>query len=168
MYKEDSFIKNINFKFLVAPVLFIGLILISFIPIWTVLGFCPNFFVMMLYLWLIYRPDLIQFRSLLIVSLMQDGLYSYPLGISILEIMPLFLFAQIFRRLILQKTFGFVFCGYVAYLFVFSLAKWVILSCFKQEWLPGLPLFHLMVFSVLVYPLVCQLSLGLQKYIDRH
>ena len=123
---------------------------------------------MMLYLWLIYRPDLIQFRSLVIVSLLQDGLYGYPLGISILEIMPLFLFAQIFRRLILQKTFGFVFCGYVAYLLVFSVAKWVILSCFKQEWLPGLPLLNLMVFSILAYPLVCQLSLGLQKYIDRH
>lgn len=168
MYRQDSFIKKINFKFLVVPVLFIGLILVSFIPIWTDLGFCPNFYVMMLYLWLIYRPDIIQVRGLVIVSLVQDGLYGYPLGISIVEMMPLFLFAKMFRRLILQKSFGFVFCGYVAYLFVFSLVKWLVLSTFKQEWLPALPIFNLIIFSVLVYPMVCHISLVLQKYIDRH
>ena len=159
---------TLNFKFLVAPVLFLGLILISFIPIWTYLGFCPNFFVMVLYLWLIYRPDLIQSPSVVGVSLVQDGLYGYPLGISVLEILPLFLFTRLFRRLILHKSFGSVFCGYVVYLFIFSFTKWVILSLFKYKCLPVFPLLKLIGFSILVYPLVCQMSVALQKYIDRH
>jgi cell shape-determining protein MreD len=112
-----------------------ALVFLSFIPGWSSLGFCPDFFVMMLYLWLVYRPDLIQFPGLVIIGLIQDGLYGYPLGISIFEIMLLFLSTQFLRRFILQRSFGFIFAGYVAYLFTYSSIKWFILSCFKHEWL---------------------------------
>lgn len=159
---------SLNFKFLVAPVLFLGLVLFSFLPVWGYLGFCPNFFIMVLYLWLIYRPDLIQLPSIVFVSLIQDGLYGYPLGVSLIEILPLFFFTQYFRRLILQKSFGSVFCGYVGYLIIFSLTRWGILSFFKGQWLPIFPLLQSVGFSLLVYPLVCHLSIALQKYIDRH
>lgn len=168
MYKQESFLDTINIKLIVVLCLFIGLSLISFIPLWTHLGFCPNFFVMVLYLWLIYRPDLIQFWGLMVVGLIQDGLYGYPLGVSILEILQLVFFAKIFRKLILQKSFGFVFGGYIAYLLVYSFAEWGILSSFKQEWLPIRPILNFIGFSILTYPVVCQISLFLQKYIDRH
>lgn len=168
MYNQESFLNTINIKPTVVSCLLVGLSLISFIPIWTHLGFCPNFFVMVLYLWLIYRPDLIQFWGLMVVGLSQDGLYGYPLGVSILGILQLIFFAKIFRKLILQKSFGFVFCGYIAYLLVYSITQWGILSFFKQEWLPVFPILNFIGFSILTYPVVCQISLSLQKYIDRH
>ncbi len=168
MYNQESFLSTKNIKPTVISCLLVALSLISFLPIWTHLGFSPNFFVMVLYLWLIYRPDLIQFWGLMMVGLIQDGLYGYPLGISILGILQLIFFAKIFRKLILRKSFGFVFCGYIAYLLVYSITKWAVLSIFKQEWLPVLPILNFIGFSILTYPVVCQISLSLQKYIDRH
>ncbi len=168
MYNQESFLNEKHIKPTVVSCLLVGLSLISFIPVWTHLGFCPNFFVMVLYLWLIYRPDLIQFGGLMVVGLIQDGLYGYPLGLSIFGILQLIFFAKIFRKLILQKSFGFVFCGYIAYLLVYSITNWGILSFLKQEWLPVLPILNFIGFSILTYPVVCQISLFLQKYIDRH
>lgn len=168
MYNQESFINKINIKALIVFCLFMTLVFLSFIPGWSRLGFCPNFFIMMLYLWLVYRPDLIQLPGLVITGLIQDGLYGYPLGMSILEIMLLFLFAQFLRRFVLERSFGFIFAGYVAYLFTYSSIKWFILSCFKHEWLSLIPMLKVTGFSLLAYPVVCSLSLSLQRYIDRY
>ncbi|WP_156962079.1 hypothetical protein [Candidatus Paracaedibacter symbiosus] len=121
---------------------------------------------MTLYLWLVYRPDLIQLRGLILVGLFQDALYGYPLGISIFEILLLYALIQAFRRYILQESFGFIFAGYAAYLLIYSHMKWFILSYFKGEWLSYTPLLKFMGFSLLIYPAVCSLSLAIQKYID--
>lgn len=166
MYSQETFIKQFNMKTIIVFCLFMGLVCLSFIPIWSSLGFSPDFMVMMLYLWLVYRPDLIQFPILSVIGIIQDGLYGDPLGIAILEIMLLFLFTRFLKRFILHKSFGFIFAGYVAYLLAYSLMEWFILSCFKHEWLSLIPTLKATVFSILVYPVVCSLSLSIQKHLD--
>jgi len=168
MYNQESFIKKINLKAIVVFCLLMMLVFLPLIPGWSSLGFSPDFLVMMLYLWLVYRPDLIQFPGLVIIGLIQDGLYGYPLGISIFEIMLLLLFTQFLRHFILHRSFGFIFAGYVAYLLIHSTIEWIILSCFKHEWLSLMPMLKVTIFSLLVYPVVCHLSLSIQKYIDSY
>lgn len=167
MYEEESLLDKISFRALFITGFFISLSLASFLPIWTALEFCPNLFIMMLYLWLVYRPDLVSLRVLAVVGGIQDGLHGHPLGVSLLEISLLFAFCQFLRRVILEKSFGSIFMGYVAYLLVYTTVKWLILSCFKQEWLSLVPMIRVMVFSLLVYPLVCELSVKIQYYIDK-
>lgn len=167
LHQEDSFLDKISFRALFITGVFVGLSLVSFLPVWTALGFCPNLFIMVLYLWLIYRPDLVRFRGLAVVGIVQDGLHGHPLGLSILEMALLFIFCHLLRRVLLKKSFGFIFMGYVAYLLVYTTVKWLILSCFKQEWLSLIPMIKVMIFSLLVYPLICELSVKIQQYIDR-
>lgn len=166
MYQEELIFIKANLKAGVVLCLLLALVLFSFVPVWSNLGFCPNFFIIILYRLLIYRPDLIRLYGLAIAGLFQDALYGYPLGVSILEIMALYLFAQALKHFILEKSFGFIFAGYIAYLLIYSNMKWFILSCFKGEWLSYMPVVKFMVFSLLAYPLVCSLSLKIQRRLD--
>ena len=84
---------------------FLSLVLLSLLPHWSKLGFCPNFLSMLLYLWILYRPDLISTRLIAIVGLLRDSLFAYPLGISVIELIMLQTVTQMLRWLVVGCSF---------------------------------------------------------------
>lgn len=141
-------------------------LLLSLLPCWSYLGIIPNFISVFLYLWTIYRPDLNSRRLYVILGIVRDGLFGYPLGLSIVEILILVSITNLLRRYILNKSYGVVYLGYAVFIASSHFFTWATLSCLKGTLLPYEVAINSSIFNILSYPFFCQLSIPLQNRVD--
>lgn len=142
------------------------LLMLSLLPCWSYLGIIPNFVSVILYLWTIYRPDLNSRRLYIVLGIVRDGLFGYPLGLSIIEILLLVSTTNLLRRYILNKSYWIVYAGYGIFISLSHLFIWATLSCLKGVMLPFDVVINSSIFNILSYPLFCHLSVPLQNRID--
>lgn len=153
--------RTIEFLFL------FGLLLLSLIPIWHNLGVAPDFLSVVIYLWIIYRPDLVSLKLFILLGICQDAIMGYPIGVGVLEIILLLSIAQPFRRYVLKKNFWIVFLGYAVFTTFNSYLFWLILSATRGYLLPLTGSIKPIIFNILSYPVLCQLSLNIQQKINK-
>ncbi len=160
--------KILSFRRLIVAFLFLsGLLLISLVPFWKDIGVVPNFISVVVYLWTIYRPDLVSHKLFVVLGICRDATMGYPIGVSVLELLLIISITRPFRRYVLDKNFRIVFVGYVIFTALSNCLFWVILSATKGYLLPFTGALKPIVFNLLAYPILCQLSLSMQQRIDR-
>jgi len=87
MYSEESLLWQIwKRRFLVFSFLIL-LLCLTVLPIWQKIGIQPTLLLIILYHWSIYRSDLLSIEQLVLISLILDGTYAYPLGFSALRLL---------------------------------------------------------------------------------
>lgn len=165
MNRQEKFL---HFQCRIIEFLFLfGLLLLSLIPIWHDLGVVPNFLSVVIYLWIIYRPDLVSLKSFILLGICQDAIMGYPIGVGALEIILLLSIAQPFRRYVLKKNFWVVLLGYAVFTTFNSFLFWLILSTTRGHLLPLTGAIKPIVLNILSYPVLCQLSLNIQQKINK-
>lgn len=163
-----NFWKIIDFaqRLVVEFVFLAGILLLSLLPFWQKIGAAPNFLSVVIYLWAVYRPDLMSMRLFIILGICRDALLSYPLGVSVLQFILLITLTQALRKYVLDRSFWIVFCGYALFTLVNNFAFWGILSLTKGHFLPLTGALSPILIDFLAYPLMCQVSLAMQHKLD--
>jgi rod shape-determining protein MreD len=153
-------------RYLVEFIFLSGLFLLGVMPLWQKIGVVPNFGSVVIYLWTIYRPDLMSRRLFVILGICRDATMGYPIGIGVLELILVVSITRLFRRYVLQKSFWTVFWGYAVFTTLSNCLFWLILSATKGYILPFTGALKPILFNLLAYPILCEVSLTMQQKID--
>lgn len=147
-------------------IFFLGLLMANLLPAWSLLGVAPNFMSVLVYLWTVYRPDLTSRQLYIILGLIRDGLFGYPLGVSVFEILLIVSITNLLRRYVLGKSYWVIFLGYGIFSILSHSLIWGILSWVKATILPYEVALKTTLLNLLIYPLMCQISIYMQARID--
>lgn len=156
------------YRFSVTLGAFMGLTVISILPIWPAIKVCPNFLSGIIYHWLIYRRDLVSIRLFFVSGLFRDALFSYPLGVCVCELSLMFLITLFLRRRILGQSFAVSYIGYGIYCIFSYGILWVLLSLDQSDWLSLTGALPSLLFNMMAYPAICRVSFYLQRVLDKN
>ncbi|MBX3486467.1 MAG: rod shape-determining protein MreD [Candidatus Paracaedibacteraceae bacterium] len=145
-----------------------SLILLEVLPFWKKLGVVPNFLSIVVYLWALYRPDLISRSVFILLGICRDAMMGYPLGVGIIELMVISMVVSLFRRYVLEKGFWAVFLGFVLFSIMDTVLFWSVLSLAKMEALPLSGIIRPIIANILFYPIISLASLKIQQLIDSY
>jgi rod shape-determining protein MreD len=145
-----------------------SLILLGVLPFWKKLGVVPNFLSIVIYLWTLYRPDLMSRRIFIILGICRDATMGYPLGVGIIELMMISCVVNLFRRHVLEKGFWAVFLGFMLFTVMNTLLFWGVLTLAKGGMLPLSRIIRPILANILFYPIMSILSLKIQRLIDQY
>lgn len=153
IYNEESTIWRIwKVRLLVFTFLLI-VVCLTILPLWQKIGIQPTLFLIIFYHWILYRPDLIPLEQLILISLIQDGIYAYPLGFSALRLLIDYTLLTTQRRILSHQRFLWVWGGFGIFIFVDGLIYTALLSCVKHEWIGIYPLIPGFAMTIGLYPL---------------
>lgn len=153
--------------FLVTISCLIFVLLMSALPIWGEIKLYPNFFLILLYHWGLYRPDLLSVRKVFLFGLVRDGIFFLPLGLSSCIWISLYGFIWLLRGKSINLSFGISWLGFALIALTDSLSFWIGTSWISGEWpsfSQGLPS---LILTILLYPLAIIISFSLQGIIDK-
>lgn len=144
------------------------IIVVSALAQWLFFANIGLFFVMdklILFYWLIYRPDRVWIFGLTLLYIFPDIKEGWYLGFSTLTTL-LFIWAVLLQRhVLLSQTFMFQWfaCGVILCLYFLL----VFLSCsfMATHALPILPLLVSYAFAILLYPVIFSLMMKIQNHI---
>lgn len=142
-------------------------LLMSVLPIWRELKVYPNFFLILLYHWGLYRPDLLTVRKVFLFGLIRDGVFFLPLGLSSCIWVGLYGLIGLLRGRSINPNFAISWLGFSLIALADGLLFWVGTSWMRGDWPPvtqGLPS---LVLTILLYPIAVTISFSLQGIIDR-
>jgi rod shape-determining protein MreD len=112
----------------------------------------PSLFLIPVYYWLVYRPDLIPLLSLFFLGFFYDALLGNEFGISSALLVTSSFFAQYFRPFLNPHLFHYIWGGFIiyslGYMGLYALLTW-----------GGFPLLISWIYGLVLYPLVAW-SLG--------
>ena len=130
---------------------------LSMLPLWQNIGVQPALFLIALYHWSVYRSDLLSVEQLVLISLIQDGIYAYPLGFSALRILICYALLMTQKRILSHQRFLWAWGGFSLFALLDILVYAILLSCVKREWTGFLPLMPAMLMTIGLYPLVVRM-----------
>jgi rod shape-determining protein MreD len=152
---------------LIIEFLFLSsLMLLTLLPLWKDLGVVPNFMSVVIYLWAIYRPDLLSRRLFIVLGICRDAMMGYPIGVGVLELLLMISLTKSFRRYVLEKKFGAIFWGYLLFTTLSNGLLWGLLSAMRGHFLPFMGALKPILLNGLAYPILCRLSFSVQQKID--
>jgi rod shape-determining protein MreD len=122
------------------------------LPFWQKLGIQPTLFLIILYYWTLYRSDLIAVEQLILISLIQDGIYAYPLGFSALRLLINYGLLLTQKRILSQQRFLWVWGGFGLFALMDCLICATLFSCIKHEWVGIIPLIPGVFMTISLYP----------------
>jgi rod shape-determining protein MreD len=152
-YDEESPLWRIWKIRLTAFVFLIALVCLTVLPLWQKIGIQPALFLIILYHWTLYRSDLVPIEQLVLISLIQDGIYAYPLGFSALRLLIGYTLLTTQRRILSHQRFLWVWGGFGVFTLIDGLIYATLLSCVKHEWVGILPLIPSFTMTIGLYPL---------------
>ena len=155
-------LKNIKQNLISFLVLFLFL-WTTFLPLWGSLEVYPNFFALIYFHWLLYRPDLITLPHLIGLSFIRDGLLSGWMGVSLLHFLILYFIVYAQRQFFVYRSFLFVLVAAAGFVAVDSFLSWSFL-CYEQGYWVSYESFGwgaLIIFCF--YPLSASISSFIQK-----
>lgn len=154
MHQEEGFLwRSCKHQCLVF-VFFISFIVLTILPLWHQVGAQPVLWLIILYHWGLYRQDLLRIEQLILISLIQDGLYAYPLGFSALRLLIDYALLTTQGRIISQQTFLWVWGGFGLFVFLDSFIYTGLLSCVKSQWIGTWSLIPGLIMTIGFYPLI--------------
>ena len=154
MYSEETMAwQTWKRRFLVFLFL-ISIIFLTILPMWNKIGVQPTLLLIIFYHWSIYRSDLLPLEQLVLLSLILDGLYAYPLGFSALRLLIDYTILITQRRILGHQRFHWVWVGFAVFVMVDAIVFGVLLSIVRHEWLSIFSLIPSMIFTICLYPLI--------------
>ena len=123
----------------------------------------PYFLLMAVYYWAIYRPTLLHPLQIFIFGLLFDILLALPVGGHAFLFLFVHWVIQHQRLYFLSQTYLVVWIGFALTCFSICVLEWLIYSALKQNWLPLIPILSTFVVSVLVFPVVSLLFVGVLR-----
>jgi rod shape-determining protein MreD len=127
---------------------------VTLLPMWQWVGIQPVLLLIILYHWTLYRPDLLSLEQLVLLSLIQDGIYAYPLGFSALRLLIDYALLAASRRMLGRQGFMWVWGGFVLFVMIDTVIFTSLLSCVQAQWRSILPLIPGMFMTISLYPLM--------------
>lgn len=118
------------------------------------LAVMPNFGLMAVFYWTIYRPDLLPVSVVLGIGLIHDLLIGGLIGLTPLAMIGTYGIVLKQRRVFLGKPFGVTWWGFMITAAAAGFASWLIVSLLALKPLPLLPMLLQTVATVLLFPLV--------------
>jgi rod shape-determining protein MreD len=154
MYSEESVLWQIWKRRLLVFSLLLFILCATVLPIWQDIGIQPTLLLIILYHWSIYRSDLLPVEQLVLISLILDGIYAYPLGFSALRLLIGYSLLMTQRRILCHQRFHWVWTGFGIFVVIDALLFAILSSCVKHEWTGILSLIPGMLLTLGLYPIV--------------
>jgi rod shape-determining protein MreD len=130
---------------------------VTLLPLWQWIGIQPVLLLIVLYHWTLYRPDLLSLEQLVLLSLIQDGIYAYPLGFSALRLLIDYAFLATTRRILGRQGFIWIWGGFFLFVIIDAIIFTSLLSCVSAQWVNILPLIPSIIMTGSLYPLMVAL-----------
>lgn len=164
MYQDESALWQTWKRRLIVFSLLLAILCITILPIWQKMGIQPTLLLIIIYHWSIYRSDLLPVEQLVLISLILDGIYAYPLGFSALRLLIEFSILMTQKRILCHQRFHWVWGGFCIFVLIDSLIFTILLSCVKHEWTGIIPLIPGMILTAGLYPMMI---LGLNRFVKK-
>lgn len=139
-------------RFLVFIFLMV-VVCLTMLPLWQMIEIQPTLLLIILYHWSLYRSELLSVEQLVLISLIQDGVYAYPLGFSALRLLISYVLLMTQKRILNHQRFLWVWGGFSIFVLLDALIYATLLSCVKYEWTGMLTLIPGMLMTIGLYPL---------------
>lgn len=152
MYNEESFLWQTWKRRIFVSLFLVFVLCISLFPIWQKLGMQPTLILIIIYHWTIYRSDLISIEQLVLLSLLLDGVYAFPLGFSALRLLGIYTLLLTQKRILSHQRFHWVWVGFSLFVMVDAIFYGILLSFVKQEWVGIFPLLPGSSLTIILYP----------------
>lgn len=133
---------------------FLLLFIMEALSFWGGLTWRPHFLLMAIYYGALYQSSRISMLSLVIIGLLRDGYFGFPLGQGSLIYVLTFVILER-QRLLLQWQGGSIIWDWLGFAIVASMTgslHWLIMCWFQKSYLPFLPQLINVVMTSLFYP----------------
>jgi rod shape-determining protein MreD len=127
---------------------------VTLLPMWQWIGVQPVLLLIILYHWALFRPGLLAIEQLVLISLVQDGIYAYPLGFSALRLLIDYALLAASKRMFGRQGFIGVWGGFTLFVIIDAVIFTSLLSCVQAQWMSILPLIPGVVMTISLYPLM--------------
>jgi rod shape-determining protein MreD len=114
----------------------------------------PSLPILAIFLWAMYRPDLVPPAAVLLAGLLMDLLIGAPLGVSALAFLVAYAIVVSQRLYWMTLPGPGVLVGFVIVMFVSGTALWLATSFAHGRWVSPMPVVLDGIMSVIVFPLV--------------
>jgi hypothetical protein len=121
---------------------------------WQWIGVQPALLLIILYHWTLYRPGLLSVEQLVLLSLIQDGIYAYPLGFSALRLLTDYALLAASKRMLGRQGFIWVWGGFALFAMIDGVIFTSLLLCVQAQCMSMLPLIPGTIMTVSLYPLM--------------
>ena len=164
---KESFAEILNgyFRRLLPILTTFVLVLIAFVPTHVPLSHFlrPDFGLICLYFWALYRTDLFGIVSVIAIGLVVDSLSGAPFGMNIMVFVFAYILTLCYNNYVNAKSFmlswiGFSFVSFLAYVL-----KWALFSVYYKTFLSFGHIFVTYIVTVLIYPLIASLNVYIQN-----
>jgi len=152
VYREKLLPWNAWKRRLLVFVSLVSAVCITILPLWQKIGVQPTLLLILLYHCSVYRPDLLSIDQLVLVSLIEDGIYAYPLGFSALRLLICYALLMTQTRILSHQRFLWVWGGFGIFALLDALIYATLLSFTKHEWADMLPLIPGILMTISLYP----------------
>ncbi|MBR2299674.1 MAG: rod shape-determining protein MreD [Alphaproteobacteria bacterium] len=140
-------------------------VLISFVPIhlpsWHILK--PDFAIIFLYFWALYRSDLFGIVSVIILGLAVDSLSGAPFGMNIIVFVFAYILTLRYANYVNVKPFFISWVGFAFVCFISFFLKWILFSVYYKTFLSFLHILINCAETILIYPLIARLNMYVQN-----
>ena len=167
---KTSFVQRIDLwaRNLMPAATMLLLVLISAVPL-GIPGYAqvsPDFTLMAVFYWAVYRPDLTPPSVIFLTGLVEDLLHGFPLGLTAIIFLAVYGVTTTQRQTFLTKPFFIAWGGFVIISFGAFLVDWTLMSIFR--W-PGSSRIHLARFGLTVtpFPATARLFVRIHRYLVR-
>jgi rod shape-determining protein MreD len=134
----------------------VGAAVLELIPpgIGHLAGVRPLLVLSVVYYWSIYRPELIPIPLVFAIGLVSDLLSGGPLGLSALLLVALHGFCVSQRRVLISRTFGVSWAGFIFVAIGIALFYWIVASLYFVRLIDPRPLLVQFALTIALYPVV--------------
>jgi rod shape-determining protein MreD len=152
IFNEESLLwQTWRRRFLVFCFL-LSVLCLTILPIWQKIGIYPTPLLIILYYWSFYRSDLLPVEQLVLISLILDGIYAYPLGFSALRLLIAYMLVMTQKRILYHQRFHWIWAGFGLLVVVDAFIYAILISFVKHEWTGILPLIPGILLTIGLYP----------------
>ena len=154
----------------IAPLaVIIVLNLLAFIPFWLTGSFWigSDLALASVFYWAVYAPARFKLLSAAVAGFLSDILFMTPFGSQIFIFSLMFYTVTKLRRLILPKSFKFVWLFFMLISVIVSALLWTIISLVNQKFCAFVPILENAFIAWLCYPLVVLCCNTLLKILQR-
>ena len=145
------------------------LVLLSVIPT-HVPGYgsiVPQFALMSVFHWTVFRPDLFPIIAVFITGVLQDALSGAPMGLNTIVFLTVFGVVLGQRRFFLGKTFLVEWLGFSIIAAGASIQAWLLLSAYHVNFMTPTPIFFQYLMTIGFYPFLAWMMGRWQRSILR-
>ncbi|MBM3468089.1 MAG: hypothetical protein FJX71_01500 [Alphaproteobacteria bacterium] len=132
----------------------VSVVCLNILPVWQSLGVQPVLLLIVLYHCALYRPDLLSVEQLVLISLILDGIYAYPLGFSAVRLLTEYTLLLTQRKILGHQNFLWVWGGFCLFALIDGLLYSILISCVKSQWTGIFPIIPSILLTIGLYPLL--------------